>query len=186
MKSWIPRSPSASEMGDHDVPLITEHLKGKRIALVISGGIAALKTPSIARSLRRHGAEVIAYLSEEAKKYVTLEALSWATDRPVVECLSSRSEHLSKEKPFDAYLVAPATYNTINKLSSGVADTPVASALAVALTLLEKQKTKLLIAPTMHGDLHNFILNESLLKLKRRGVFLIPPRYLDVKHNIPE
>ncbi len=186
MKSWQPRRPTPSTLGDHDVHLLGDHLRNRHIALLVCGGIAAMKTPLLARALRREGAKVTVYVSSEALKYVALDALEWASDNPVISTLSPRSEHLSKEQPFDAYLVAPATYNTLNKFRYGIADTPVTTTLASALALLEKGETQILVAPTMHGDLHNSILQESLETLRDKGVWLIPPRDDNGKHNLPE
>src|SRR5687768_1347544 len=108
---WEPVKPSPSELGDHDVLPLGRHLLGKKIALLISGGIAAMKSPLLARELRKHGATVVAFVSEEALRYTTIDALEWSTDNPVITKLSPRAEHLSDSTQFDAYLLAPATYN---------------------------------------------------------------------------
>ncbi len=50
---WSP--PRSPLLGDHEVPLLSRHLQGRRIALVVCGGIAALKAPELARALRRRG-----------------------------------------------------------------------------------------------------------------------------------
>lgn len=186
MKSWTPIPPSSSSLLDHDVEVHGSYLKGKRIALMVCGGIAAMKAPLIARALRRYEAEVVAYVTEEALKYTTVDALEWSTYNKVVTNLSPLSEHLSKEKPFNAFLLAPATYNSINKLRHGIADTPVTTTLAAALSSAVNGKTQMFIAPTMHGDFHNPILEESLCFLSSNGVKLIPPRDAYGKHNLPE
>jgi len=109
--NWNPQPPRSLAIGDHDVPLSSDHLSGKHVALLVTGGIAAMKSPMIARALRRHGAQVTAVASSEGLRYVTEDTLAWSTNRPVVTQLSPRAEHLSGSEPFDAYLVAPATYN---------------------------------------------------------------------------
>jgi phosphopantothenoylcysteine decarboxylase/phosphopantothenate--cysteine ligase len=177
--------PTDSELGDREVPLESNHLQGKRIALLITGGIAAMKAPLIARSLRKFGAEVVAFVSKEALRYVTIEALEWSTINPVISQLTAKAEHLSDQSPFDLYLVAPATYNTINKFRYGIADGVITSCLASALGRQEKGKTKILLVPTMHGSLHNAILTESLQTLDRLGVEIMPPRDDYGKHNLP-
>ncbi|ACK67603.1 phosphopantothenoylcysteine decarboxylase/phosphopantothenate/cysteine ligase [Rippkaea orientalis PCC 8801] len=186
MENWNFSPPSPSNLGDHDVPLVGNHLKNKKIALLITGGIAAFKTPLIARSLRREGANVVAFVSEEATRYVTLDALEWSTNNPVITQLTSAAEHLSDRTPFDAYLVAPATYNTINKLRYGIADGVITSTLASALGRMEQGTTKIMIVPTMHGSLHNSILTESLTFLDSLGVNIMPPRQDYGKNNIPD
>lgn len=185
MQDWDFSPPPPSDLGDHDVPLEGHHLRGKRIALLVTGGIAAIKAPFIARALRRQGADVVAFASSEGLRYVAEEALSWSTTHPVVTRLTPAAEHLSDEAPFDAYLVAPATYNTINKMRHGVADTVVTAALGSALGRMEQGKTRVLVAPTMHGSLHTSILTESMKALAQMGVRIIPPREDYGKHNIP-
>jgi phosphopantothenoylcysteine decarboxylase/phosphopantothenate--cysteine ligase len=182
---WDFSPPPPSEMGDHDVVLVGDHLRGKRVALLITGGIAAFKAPLVARALRRQGADVVAFASSEALRYVTEDTLEWSTVNPVVTRLTAAAEHLSDAAPFDAYLVAPATYNTINKAAAGIADTPVTSALASALGRMEQGATKVLVVPTMHGSLHNSILTGSLERLAALGVRIVPPRQDYGKDNIP-
>jgi phosphopantothenoylcysteine decarboxylase/phosphopantothenate--cysteine ligase len=184
--AWDCAAPRSQPIGDHAVPLISPHLTGRRVALLVSGGIAALRTPDLARALRRRGAEVTAFCSEDALLYVGRQALEWATCRPVVTCLSWRAEHLSDAEPFDAWLLAPATYNTIGKLAGGIADTVVTAALASAFGRLRQGRTAVLIAPTMHGSLHNGLLEDNCRRLKELGVWLVPPRDAYGKHNLPD
>jgi phosphopantothenoylcysteine decarboxylase / phosphopantothenate---cysteine ligase len=186
MSSWNLTPPPASDLHDRDVPVVGAHLAGKRVALLVCGGIAAMKAPMLARGLRRQGAIVTAFASEEALRYTTTDALAWASTRPVVTRLSPESEHLSDAEPFDAYLVAPATYNTINSFRHGVADGVITATLASALGRLERGQTRVLVVPTMHGSMHNAILTESLRALRNFGVDIVPPREDYGKHNIPE
>lgn len=186
MQDWDFSPPSPSTLGDHDVPQEGQHLRGRRVALLVTGGIAAIKAPFIARALRRQGADVVAFTSSEALRYVAEEALQWSTTHPVVTRLTPAAEHLSDDAPFDAYLVAPATYNTINKMRHGVADTVVTATLGSALGRMEQGRTRVLVAPTMHGSLHTSVLTDSLKALDALGVRIIPPRDDYGKHNIPE
>lgn len=183
---WDGQPPRSAPLGDHEVPLESAHLQGKRIALVVTGGIAALRTPDLARALRRRGAEVTAFCSADALPFVGRQALEWATCRPVITRLGWRAEHLSDDEAFDAWLVAPATANTLAKLACGIADTPVSAALAAALGRMERGQTQLLLAPTMHGSLHSSILTGHARRLADLGVRLIAPRDAYGKHNLPE
>lgn len=183
--SWDLAPPPPSDLGDRDVPLLGQHLVGRRIALLVTGGIAAMKAPLLARALRKEGADVVAFASREALRYVAEDALHWSTRQPVVTQLSPLAEHLSDDSPFDAFLVAPASYNTINKLAAGIADTVVTAPLAGALGRMEQGRCAVLVAPTMHGSMHNRILTTSLQRLDELGVRLIPPRPGYGKHNIP-
>ncbi len=171
-------------MKDRDVEPLGEQLKGKNIGLLITGGIAAYKTPSLIRHFRQYGANVIVYLTSEAKHYVTKRALEWASLNQVFFDLSADAEHL---KQLDAYVIAPATYNTIGKIAKGIADNAVTSVMASALGRLEKGETKVLIAPSMHGTMQNSsIFKENVQELVSRGVKIIEPDYKWGKANLPK
>jgi phosphopantothenoylcysteine decarboxylase / phosphopantothenate---cysteine ligase len=186
MQDWDFSPPPSSELGDHDVPPEGVHLQGRRVALLLTGSIAAMKAPLVARELRRQGADVVAFASGEALRYVTEETLEWSTTHRVVTRLTPAAEHLSDSAPFDAYLLAPATYNTINKMRHGIADSVITATLGSALGRMEQGRTQVLVAPTMHGSLHTAILTESLQALAGMGVRIIPPREDYGKHNLPE
>ena len=183
---WDFQPPPESELGDRQVVLESTHLRNQRVALLVTGSIAALKAPLIARTLRRQGADVVAFASPEALRYTTIKALEWSTTNTVVTELTANAEHLSDDRPFAAYLVAPATYNTINKTALGIADSVITSTLGSAIGRMEQGKTRVLIAPTMHGSLHNSILTQSLQKLDSMGVWIIPPKVANGKNNLPE
>lgn len=182
---WTFAAPTTTPLGDHDVPSLSAHLAGRRIALLVTGGIAAMKAPQVARGLRRHGAEVVAFASRDALRYVAEQALEWATLGPVVTGLTWRAEHLSDDAPFDAYLVAPATHSTIAKAACGIGDTVVTSALISALGRSERGATRVLFAPTMHGSMHNAQLVDNAKRLAAQGVRFITPRDAYGKHNLP-
>lgn len=185
MDTWNLAAPPVSELGDREVPDEGRHLEGKRIAMMVAGGIAAMKAPLVARALRRQGAEVTAFISPEGLRYVTADALEWSTARAVVTKLSARAEHLSDDNPFDAYLLPQATYNTINKMAHGIADSVITTPMASALGRMERGHCAVLLAPTMHGTMHNSLLTTSLQRLQDMGVRIIPPREAYGKHNIP-
>jgi phosphopantothenoylcysteine decarboxylase/phosphopantothenate--cysteine ligase len=178
--------PTPSDLGDREVPRDGSRLQGVRVALLVTGGIAAFKAPMIARALRRQGAQVTAFCSEEALRYVTQDAMEWSTTNPVVVRLSAHAEHLSDAAPFDAYLVAPATAATIARMACGLAEGVVGATLASAIGRMERGQARVLVAPTMHGSMHTSILVENLEKLHRIGVRVIPPRDAYGKHNLPD
>lgn len=179
-------APTPSDLGDHEVPRDGDALDGVRVALVVTGGIAAFKAPMIARALRRQGAVVTAFATTEGLRYVAREALEWACDRPVVVDLTAGAEHLSDSAPFDVYLVAPATYSVIGKVANGIADTPVTATLASAVGRMERGFASILLAPTMHGSMHNSILVANLRALHSIGCTVVPPRDAYGKHNLPD
>ncbi|MEO1340498.1 MAG: bifunctional phosphopantothenoylcysteine decarboxylase/phosphopantothenate--cysteine ligase CoaBC [Cyanobacteria bacterium J06635_13] len=185
MNTWDFQPPPESELGDRELALESNRLANRRIALLVTGSIAALKAPLIARTLRRQGADVVAFASPEALRYTTVDALEWSTTNNVVTKLTANAEHLSDDHPFAAYVVAPATYNTLNKMALGIADGVITSSLGSAIGRMERGKTQILVAPTMHGSLHNSILTESLHRLGRLGVKIITPRVANGKNNLP-
>jgi phosphopantothenoylcysteine decarboxylase/phosphopantothenate--cysteine ligase len=180
------RAPTPSDLGDREVPRDGALLEGARVALLVTGGIAAFRAPGLARALRRQGAAVTAFATTEALRYVAREALEWATAQPVVVELSAAAEHLSDACPFDVYLVAPATYSVIGKVAHGIADTPVTATLASALGRAQAGRAALLLAPTMHGSMHTTILEANLRTLHEAGCAIIPPRDAYGKHNLPD
>ncbi|MCC0177163.1 bifunctional phosphopantothenoylcysteine decarboxylase/phosphopantothenate--cysteine ligase CoaBC [Waterburya agarophytonicola K14] len=186
MSDWDFQPPPESELGDRDIALESTYLQNKRIALLVTGSIAAMKAPLIARTLRRQGADVVAFASAEALRYTTIDALEWSTTNGVITKLTANAEHLSDNNPFAVYLAAPATYNTINKMGLGIADGVITSTLASAIGRMERGKTKILIAPTMHGSLHNSILTQSLKQLDSMGVTIVPPQVANGKNNLPD
>ncbi|MFM1937001.1 MAG: hypothetical protein RI990_1960 [Planctomycetota bacterium] len=179
-------APTPSDLGDREVPREGDRLEGVRVALMVTGGIAAFKAPLVARALRRQGAEVTAFATTEALRYVTRDTLEWSTARPVVVELSANAEHLSDSCPFDAYLVAPATYSVIGKIAHGIADTPVTATLASGIGRMERGTAAVLLAPTMHGSMHTSILESNLRLLAGIGCTVIPPRDAYGKHNLPD
>ncbi len=170
--------------GDRAVRLTSERLAGKRVGLCVTGGIAAFRTPGLVRELRRAGAEVYAFVTPSALQFVTVDALEWTTLHPVVHALDGRAQHV--ESALDAYLVAPATYSTLNKLAGGIADNAVTTTLASALGLVEQGKAQVLLAPAMHGSMVNPILRANLVRLVDVGCQVIPPLGRDGKALLPD
>lgn len=181
---WDFTPPPLSDFKDHDVNPKGQALAGRRIALLITGSIAAYRAPDLIRELRREGAEVVVFASKESLRYVAKEALAWTSLHPVVDEFTADAEHLSDSAPFHAYLVAPATYNVINKMALGMADSVVTSTLASALGKMAQGQASVLVAPAMHGSMHNSILTESFKKLRTLGVQIIPPRQEYGKNNL--
>ena len=184
--SWNLQAPNESSLKDKDVQTDSLELTGKNICLLICGSIAAYKGPDIIRELRKKGASVTAVASKSALDFVTPMALEWTSDNKVISCLTADAEHLGGEKVFDIYILAPATYNTINKFAAGIADSPVSVTLSSALGNLESGKSKIFIAPCMHGTMHNSILTASMKKLQSLGVHILKPRQEDGKNKLPE
>jgi phosphopantothenoylcysteine decarboxylase/phosphopantothenate--cysteine ligase len=153
-----------------------DSLQGKRIALCITGSIAAVRAPDIARGLMRLGAHVFPVMTASAARIIHPDSMHWATGhRPVVD-LSGALEHVALASDVktraDLVLVAPATANTISKIACAIDDTPVTSVVTVALG----QGLPLVIAPAMHESMYNHpLLQENMQKLRQIGVTLLLP-----------
>jgi phosphopantothenoylcysteine decarboxylase / phosphopantothenate---cysteine ligase len=166
-------------MEDRKVAHAGDYLNTKTIALCVTGGIAAIETPKLARALRRYGATVRAYMTPESKKFVGEAALEWGTEQNVVTSLSGRAEHICRE---DLVLVCPSTLNTISKIAAGIADNPVTTLVASALG----NRTPVYVSPTMHDSLYeNPAFQENLKKVQAYGGHVIEPRAGEGKRKIP-
>lgn len=162
-----------------------EELKERRIVLCITGSVAAVQSPEIARQLMRHGAEVFAVMSTMAQKIIHPYVMEWATGNPVVTELTGKIEHVALAGDHvhkaDLILVAPATANTIGKIASGIDDTTVTSIVSTAFG----SKIPFVIAPAMHESMYRHpIVNENVQKLTTLGVEFVGPRMEEGKAKI--
>ena len=106
-----------------------------RVALGVSGSIAAVKTIELAHELRRQGAEVRAVMTGAAAGIVHPWALEFATDNPVVTEITGSVEHVElcgRDGWADVLLLAPSTANTVGKIAAAVDDTPVTTCATTA------------------------------------------------------
>nr|MDO8116334.1 bifunctional phosphopantothenoylcysteine decarboxylase/phosphopantothenate--cysteine ligase CoaBC [Candidatus Sigynarchaeota archaeon] len=163
-------------------------LKGKTICMCITGSVAAMTAPIIAREFMRLGAEVFSVMSKAAMQLITLDLMHWSTGNPVITELTGAVEHIAiagdrgKNVPTaDIVLVCPATANTISKIASGIDDTPVTTVVTTAFG----SGIPIIIVPAMHECMyHHPILDENITKLKRLGVEFIGPRMSEGKAKI--
>jgi phosphopantothenoylcysteine decarboxylase/phosphopantothenate--cysteine ligase len=160
-------------------------LKGKRIILCVTGSVAAIESPKIARSLMRHGAEVFTVMSPMSQKIIHPHLMEWATGNVVTTELTGKIEHvgLAGEHPerADLILVAPATANTISKIACGIDDTSVTSVISTAFGA----HIPMIIVPAMHASMYRHpILIENIKKLQTLGLEFIGPRMAEGKAKI--
>jgi len=164
-----------------------EKLKGKHVVLCITGSVAAVQCPEIARTLMRHGAEVFAVMSPMAQKIIHPYLMEWATGNAVVTELTGKIEHVAlvgeQPKKADLVVVAPATANTISKIACGIDDTPVTSVVSTAFG----SNVPLIIVPAMHQSMYEHpILAENIRKLNSLGVEFVGPRIEEGKAKIAD
>ena len=148
--------------------------EGKRIVLGVTGSIAAYKIVDLASKLTQSGAMVDVVLTESAAKLVSPLTFSSVTGRKAyvdqdLWQVEDHVLHIKLGEENQAFLIAPATANTIAKLADGLADNLLTvSALA--------SRTELLVAPAMDGGMYSHpATQENLTILEKRGVILLGP-----------
>jgi phosphopantothenoylcysteine decarboxylase/phosphopantothenate--cysteine ligase len=162
-------------------------LKGKCIVLCVTGSVAAIHSPEIARTLMRHGAEVFAVMSPMAQKIIHPYVMEWATGNPVVTELTGKIEHVAlvgeHSEKADLVLIAPATANTISKIACGIDDTTVTSVASTAFG----SDCPMIIVPAMHGSMYNHpVLTKNIKELRALGVEFVGPRIEEGKAKIAD
>ncbi len=146
--------------------------------MAISGGIAAYKSAELVRLLRKQGAEVRVVMTQSAMQFVSPLTFQALSGNPVhSELLDTDQEsamgHISLARWADALIIAPATANTIAKLSHGLAD-DLLSTLYLAATC------PVYIAPAMNQAMwHKAVTQENIRKLENHGVIVIGPEQGD-------
>ena len=154
-------------------------LAGKRILLIVSGGIAAYKSLELIRRLRERGAAVRCVMTGSAEQFVTplsLQALSEDKVYRELFSLTDESEmgHINLSRQADLVVVAPATANILAKMAGGLADD-------LATTLLLATDKEVLAAPAMNVRMWNHAATRANLNiLRQRGVRFVGPNEGDM------
>ncbi len=147
-------------------------MKGARILLGITGGIAAYKAAALTSTLVQAGAVVDVIMTAEAERFIAPLTFSSLTARPVYTSLwdlPERIPHIRLVRDAHAVLVAPATANFITKLADGVADDLLTTALLAA-------RIPVLIAPAMNAAMYAHpTVVKHLAELAARGIEIIEP-----------
>jgi phosphopantothenoylcysteine decarboxylase/phosphopantothenate--cysteine ligase len=141
-------------------------LKGKKIVLGITGGIAAYKAAELARALVKEGAQVKVVMTKNATEFIsplTLQTLSNNIVYTDMYLLPEKFDmaHIELAEFADAFVIAPATGNIIGKIASGIADD------LLSTTIMASNKPTL-ICPAMNDKmLASPIVQENISKLKK-------------------
>ena len=149
-------------------------LKGKKIVLGVTGGIAVYKAVDLVSRLRKQGCEVRVVMTEHAQQFVTpLTFKEISGNQVAVSMWSSNQEfnveHIALANWADAFVVAPATANIIAKMAYGLADDLLSTTLLAA-------RAPIVVCPAMNtGMYENAATQENIAKLKSRGVTVMPP-----------
>ena len=150
-------------------------LKGKKILLAISGGIAAYKMNYLVRDFVKKGAEVKVILTPSAENFVTKVTLSTLSKNPVYSDFYDQNgtwnSHVELALWADVLLVAPCTANTLAKMVHGICDNLVVATYMSA-------KCPVFIAPAMDLDMYAHpSTKENLEKAERFGHHIIPAEF---------
>lgn len=149
-------------------------LSARRVVHAVTGGIAAYKAADIASKLVQLGADVDVVLTAGAREFIQPLTFSALTRRevhvdPFAGWTDERAGHVTLAAEAEVLLVAPATANSLAKLSLGLADDLLGM---VALA----SRAPLVIAPAMeHGMWHHPATQEHLDRLVRRGAQVVGP-----------
>jgi phosphopantothenoylcysteine decarboxylase / phosphopantothenate---cysteine ligase len=149
-------------------------MTGKRVLLIISGGIAAYKALELIRLLRRQGCGVTCVLTDNGGQFVTalsLQALSESKVYTDLFSLTDESEmgHIQLSRAADLLVVVPATANILAKMAAGLADD-------LASTVLLATDKPVLVAPAMNVRMWLHPATQAnILLLAQRGVHIVQP-----------
>lgn len=149
-------------------------LKGKHIIVGVTGSIAAYKAAMLIRLLVKEGADVRVIMTPLAKEFITPLTLATLSKHPIlVEFFDPENgawnSHVSLGEWADAYVIAPATANTLSKMATGEADN-------LLTTTYLSAKCPVFAAPAMDLDMYAHTATQrNLRQLQADGVYLIEP-----------
>ena len=156
-----------------------KNLLEKKILLIICGGISAYKSLEVIRFLKKRGAKVKTILTKNAKDFVTPLSVVSLSQEKVYDNLfnidnEAEMDHISLSRWADVILVAPATANTISKLSAGSADD-------LASTVILASDKDIFLTPAMNVRMWEHpSTKENINKLKNFGYKIIGPEIGDM------
>jgi phosphopantothenoylcysteine decarboxylase/phosphopantothenate--cysteine ligase len=149
-------------------------LQGKRILLIVAGGIAAYKSLELVRRLRERGASLRAVLTRSGAQFVTPLSLSALTEDKVYGELFDLTDeqemgHIQLSRDADLLVVAPATADLLAKMAGGLADD-------LASTALLATDKPVLAAPAMNVRMWEHPATQAnLATLRARGTLFVGP-----------
>ncbi len=149
-------------------------LSGKTVLHILTGSIAAYKTPELIKKMRGEGARVVCVMTASAKEFVTPTVLRTVSGERVY------SEMFPQDAPFgvlhtsladlpDLVLISPATANFIAKMATGISD-DVASCLVLAT------RKPILVVPAMNDHMYTHpVTQKNIAQLKALGYHFVDP-----------
>jgi phosphopantothenoylcysteine decarboxylase/phosphopantothenate--cysteine ligase len=152
---------------------------GKKVLLIISGGISAYKSLELIRELKVRNIKVRCILTKAGSQFVTPLSVEALTGDKVYQDLFSLTEknemgHIELSRDADLIVIAPATANIIAKMRAGIADD-------LATTALIATDKSVLIAPSMNVRMWEHASTQSnMMELQQRGINVIGPETGDM------
>jgi len=152
---------------------VPDELRGLRVALLVSGGIAAYKVVDLASALNQAGCEVRVAMTPSAMRFVGAPTFQGVTGNAALTGLwaadGSPEPHVALGDWAQLILVAPATANVIGRIASGRSDDIVTATLLAA-------RCPVIVAPAMNDAMWSKpAVQDNLATLRRRGVTLVEP-----------
>lgn len=147
---------------------------GKKILLVVAGGIAAYKAIELLRLIRKAGGEATCVLTKGGAQFVTPLTLQAISENKVFEDIFSLSDenemgHIQLSRAADLVVVAPATADLLAKMAHGMADD-------LASTVLLATDKRVLVAPAMNVRMWEHPATQAnIATLRARGVAVVGP-----------
>jgi len=151
-------------------------MKGRKIVLGVTGGIAAYKAAELAREFIKRGAAVHVIMTRNATEFITPLTFQTLTGNPVsVDTFQLTGEweigHISLAESAHLVLLAPATANVIGKIAGGIADD-------LLTTTVMATRAPVLICPAMNVNMYaNPIVRENMEKLAAKGYRFVEAGY---------
>jgi phosphopantothenoylcysteine decarboxylase / phosphopantothenate---cysteine ligase len=156
------------------IQIKAKKMKGKKILIGITGSIAAYKIPQLVRQFIKLGAEVQVMMTSQAQDFVSPLVLSTLTRKPVLINMfdeNTWSNHVMLGRWADVLLIAPASCNTIAKMTNGQCDNFLLATYMSATCPVH-------IAPAMDEDMwHHPATVQNLALLAQRGNIIIPSQH---------
>jgi len=147
-------------------------LKGRRIIVGITGGIAAYKAAGIVSKLVQRGAEVRVIMTAAARRFITPLTLQTLSRNPVLTDLWSEPlAHIELAREADLFVIVPATLNIVGKVAHGIADD-------LLTTTISATRAPVLLCPAMDSQMfENPIFQENRRKLEGLGYRFLEPEF---------
>jgi phosphopantothenoylcysteine decarboxylase/phosphopantothenate--cysteine ligase len=149
-------------------------LRGKHIALGVSGGIAAYKAAELVRQLIKQGATVQVVMTEAATHFITPVTFQALSGNPVFidqwdPRVANNMAHIDLSRAADVLLIAPASADFLAKVAHGLADD-------LLSTLILARDCPLLVAPAMNRQMwENAATQRNIATLRNDGIAILGP-----------